>query len=422
MVHVTEEMQKAGLAIPVMIGGATTSKLHTAVKIAPHYTCPVVHVLDASQAPLVAARLLNPATRQNFIDELNREYEKLCLSLEEKREPTVPLAQARRHPVQTDWANYHPVRPAHEGVHTIPRIPVETVRPYINWKFFFAAWKLSGRFAALAAADHCHTCRTTLTESLPAEERDKALEAMNLYADATRLLDRLEAMNTSCCKALYGFFPANSEADTILLPEQNLAIPTLRQQTGKDSRGAYKSLADYLLPASEGRTDYIGAFAVTAGAAEIEPLKQNFEAEGDSYSSMLLQSLADRLAEATAEYLHEKVRRELWGYAPNEAYTIPELFQVKYRGIRPAVGYPSLPDQLLNFSLDTLLDFSRIDIHLTENGAMLPTASVSGLYLAHPAASYFMIGTIDEEQLADYARRRNLSEADARRLLGKNLR
>ena len=402
MVPVTEEMQKAGLRIPIMIGGATTSKLHTAVKIAPHYDYPVVHVLDASQAPLVAAKLLNPDTRQGFIDELEREYERLCRSLKEKQEDIVPLAHARAYPAKTDWTNYHPPKPVHEGVHLIPRIPVGAIRPYINWKFFFLAWKLS--------VPHDR-------EGGKVEAREE--EARKLYADATRLLDRLEAMETACCKAVYGFFPANSEGDTIMLPENGLTLPMLRQQTRKEKE--YKSLADYFLPLSEGRTDYLGAFAVTAGTGS-ESLKQSFEADGDTYASMLLQSLTDRLAEASAEYLHEKVRREFWGYAPDESLSIPELFQVKYRGIRPAIGYPSLPEQLLNFEVNALLDFSQIGIRLTENGAMHPTASVSGLYIAHPDASYFMIGAIDEEQLLDYAARRNLSEADARRLLSKNLR
>ncbi|MDR1557928.1 MAG: methionine synthase [Tannerellaceae bacterium] len=420
MVHVTEEMQKAGLSIPVMIGGATTSKLHTAVKIAPHYDYPVIHVLDASQAPLVAAKLLNPDTRGEFINELNREYEKLCLSLQEKQEETVSLAYARKHPIKVDWADYRPVKPAREGIQLIPGIPVEEVRPYINWKFFFIAWRLSARFAGLAGTDPCPACRASWLAGFPESERVKATEAMKLYDDAVRLLDRLTAMKVTYCKAIYGFFPAHSEGDNIVLPDDGFVFPVLRQQIRKEDE-TFKSLADYILPLSEGRTDYIGAFAVTAGAGADE-LRQTYEAEGDTYSSMLLQSLTDRLAEATAEYLHEKVRREFWGYAPDEALNVAELFQVRYQGIRPAIGYPSLPDQLLNVSLDTLLGFSRIGIRLTENGAMYPTASVSGLYIAHPESAYFMIGTIDDEQLSDYARRRNLSEADTRRLLSKNLR
>ena len=418
MVHVTEEMQKAGLNIPVLIGGATTSKLHTAVKIAPHYDYPVIHVLDASQAPLVAAKLLNPDTREDFINELNREYERLCRSLSEKKAETVSLAYARQHPVRVDWANYRPVKPARQGIQLIPYIPVEEARPYINWKFFFAAWKLSARFAGLAAIDACPACRAAWLAGFPADERPKATEAMKLYDDAARLLDRLAAMKVAYCKAVYAFFPAHSEGDTICLPD-GAVLPMLRQQAGKEN-DTYKSLADFIMPLSEGRADYIGAFALTAGAGA-EKLRHTFEAEGDTYSSMLLQSLTDRLAEALAEYLHEKVRREFWGYAPDEALSVAELFRVKYRGIRPAIGYPSLPDQLLNADLDKLLDFSQIGVSLTENGAMYPTASVSGLYMAHPEASYFMIGAIDDEQLADYARRRKLDEAAARRLLSKNL-
>jgi 5-methyltetrahydrofolate--homocysteine methyltransferase len=418
MVHVTEEMQKAGLSIPVMIGGATTSKLHTAVKIAPHYNYPVIHVLDASQSPLVAAKLLNPATRQDFIDELNREYEKLRLSLEDKREETVSLAYARKHPAKVERTAYLPLRPATEGIQTIPQIPIDLLIPYINWKFFFLAWKLSGRFASLAGTDTCMACRASWLESFPEAERPKAKEAMKLFDDAQNLLNRLAAMDVSWCKAVYGFFSAHSEGEDICLAN-GTSFPTLRQQARKEE-DVYKSLADYVLPLSAERTDYIGAFALTAGAGA-EALKQTFEDEGDAYSSMLLQSLTDRLAEAAAEYLHEQVRRRFWGYAPDESLSIPELFQVRYQGIRPAIGYPSLPDQLLNQTLDKLLDFSRIGIRLTENGAMYPTASVSGLYFAHPEASYFMIGSIDEEQLTDYARRRRLSEADARRVLSKNL-
>jgi 5-methyltetrahydrofolate--homocysteine methyltransferase len=305
------------------------------------------------------------------------------------------------------------------GVHLIQEIPLARVRPYIQWKFFFTAWRLSGGFATLPDRHDCPSCRTAWMEGFPPEERAKAGEAWKLYTDATQLLNRLETLQAGCSKAIYGFFPANSRGDTIRLAENGLSLPMLRQQTRKETE-EYKSLADYILPESEKRTDYIGAFAVTAGAGA-EPLKQSFENEGDSYSAVLLQSLTDRLAEATAEYLHEKVRRTYWGYAPKETWTIPELFRAKYRGIRPAIGYPSLPEQLLNFSLNELLDFSRIGIELTENGAMYPTSSISGLYLSHPLASYFMIGPIDEEQLSDYATRRNLSKSDVRRLLAKNL-
>jgi 5-methyltetrahydrofolate--homocysteine methyltransferase len=405
MVRVTEEMQKAGLTVPVMIGGATTSKLHTAVKIAPHYDYPVVHVLDASQGPMVASKLLRPETRAAYINTLNDEYEKLRLSHKDRDAAIVPLEYSRKHPAKVDLAAYNPVKPTREGVHIIARITVDTLRPYINWKFFFHAWKLSGRHA-----DIIGPC---------SEEHSKAKEAAELYNDAILMLNRLEAMNIGYAKAIYGFFPANSSGDDIVLPSDGATIPTLRQQTRKDE-DAYKSLSDYLLPLEGGRVDYIGAFALAAGA-ETEALKSTFDSEGDTYSAMLLQSLCDRLAEAASEYLHLKVRRELWGYAPDETLSTEELWQAKYKGIRPAIGYPSLPDQSLNAELDQLLSFGEIGISLTENGAMLPTSSVSGLYISHPEASYFMIGTVGEEQLLDYARRRNITEADARRMLGKNL-
>ena len=394
MAHVADEMQKAELTIPMMVGGATTSKLHTAVKIAPHYDYPVIHVLDASQNPLIAAKLLNPDTRDAYIMELEQEQEALRASLGQKKEVLISLSEARKHPIEIDWTGYIPVVPARMGVHVIPYIPLEEVIPYIHWTFFFSAWKLNGE-----------------------KDRAKAAEAMQLHKDAVRLLDRLVNMKVEYCKAIYGFFPANSEGDTIRMG--NTVLPLLRQQAKKEE-SIYKCLSDYVLPVSEGRTDYVGAFVVTAGAGADE-LKDEFEREGDTYNSMLLQTLTDRLAEATAEYLHEKVRKEYWGYAKDESLSIPDLYKVKYQGIRPAIGYPSLPDQLLNFTLDGLLDMSQIGVSLTENGAMYPTASVSGIYIAHPSSQYFMIGSIDEEQLKDYASRRNLTEEQVRKLLSRNI-
>lgn len=417
MVHVTEEMQKAGLKIPIMIGGATTSKLHTAVKIAPHYDYPVIHVLDASQNPLIAARLLNPETRDAYVAELDREYEALRASLNKKEQKFVPLDEIRRHPQPIDWKNYQPVKPAKEGIQVLPVIPVEEVIPYINWIFFFSAWRLSGKFAGITKLHGCDSCRANWLASFPEEERAKASEAMQLYKDATRLLDRLVEMKAKYCKAIYGIFPAVSEGDTIRI--NGIDFPMLRQQAERED-GCYKSLADYVMPSTQGKTDYAGAFAVTGGAG-FTALKETFETEGDTYSAMLLQILTDRLAEATAEYLHEKVRKEFWGYSPEESFTVDELFKVPYQGIRPAVGYPSIPDQKMNFVLDQLLGMEQIGIQLTENGAMQPTAAVSGLYIAHPDARYFMIGAIGEDQLKDYASRRGLPEEEIRKVLNKNI-
>lgn len=417
MVHVTDEMQKAGLTIPIMVGGATTSKLHTAVKIAPHYDYPVIHVLDASQNPLIAAKLLNPDTRDAYVDELNKEYKTLRASMDKKKEILVPLAEARAKRPMLDWTAYAPVVPAQSGVHVIPYIPLEEIIPYIHWTFFFSAWKLSGRFAEITRLHGCDTCRASWLAGLPEADRPKATEAMQLYKDAVKLLERLVEMKAEYCKAIYGIFPAVSEGDNIRIGD--MVFPTLRQQAKKGEE-VYKSLADYIMPVSEKRMDYAGAFVVTAGAGA-DYLKNKLEQEGDTYNVMLLQTLTDRLAEATAEYLHEKIRKEYWGYAPNESLSIPDLYRVKYQGIRPAIGYPSLPDQLLNFTLDRLLDMSQIGVRLTENGAMYPTASVSGIYIAHPDSNYFMVGAIDDEQMKEYANRRNLSEVQIKKILNKNI-
>ena len=337
--------------------------------------------------------------------------------MDKKKEVLVPLAEARANPQKLDWSAYTPVVPNRMGIHVIPYVPLEEIIPYIHWTFFFSAWKLNGRYASITQIHGCDGCRASWLADFPEEERAKAAEAMQLYKDAVKLLDRLVEMKAEYCKAIYGFFPANSDGDNICLGD--ITIPVLRQQAKKEE-GIYKSLADYLLPASEGRTDYAGAFVVTAGAGA-ESLKNQLEEEGDTYNSMLLQTLTDRLAEALAEYLHEKVRKEYWGYAPDESLSIPDLYKVKYQGIRPAIGYPSLPDQLLNYTLDNLLDMSQIGVKLTENGAMYPTATVSGIYIAHPDSQYFMIGSIDEEQMKDYAARRNLSETEAKKLLNKNI-
>lgn len=418
MAHVADAMQQAGLQIPIMVGGATTSKLHTAVKIAPHYKGPVIHVLDASQNPLIAAKLLNPDTHNAYVSQLQEEQESLRQSFNQKEEILVPLAEARMHAPIVDWAAYQPVVPNQTGVQVLPHIPLETIIPYIHWTFFFTAWRLNGRFSELTQLHDCEGCRASWLAGFTGAEREKAEEAINLYRDAKELLAQLVEQRVDYCRAIYGIFPAYSESDTIWLG--NVAVPVLRQQVKREDN-SYKSLADYVMPKSCGRMDYVGAFAVTGGAGA-ESLHASFEKEGDTYRAMLLQTLTDRLAEATAEYLHEQVRKQFWGYAPDEQLSLSDLFRVKYQGIRPAIGYPSLPDQCLNFTLDRLLDFSKIGIGLTENGAMTPSAAVSGLYLAHPDASYFMVGTIDPEQLKDYALRRQLPLEEVRRLLSRMVR
>jgi 5-methyltetrahydrofolate--homocysteine methyltransferase len=416
MAHVADEMEKAGLTIPIIVGGATTSKLHTALKIAPHYSSPVIHATDASQNPLIAARLLNPATREAYIEQLKDEYAKLRELQANKRKKTslLSLAEARKHRVEIP-SDFRPTVPRQSGLQVIPNIPVEEIIPYINWVYFFNAWKLNGRFSEIAFIHGCDVCRASWLSEFPKEEMQKATEAMQLFKEAQRMLDRFVELKVEYCKATYGFFPAYSDGDDLVIGDTR--FPMLRQQSAGED-GKCKCLADYLLP--KGGNDYVGAFAVTAGSGT-EYMKKKFESEGDSYNLMLLQTLTDRLAEALAEYLHVKVRREFWGYAPDENLSIPDLLKEKYVGIRPAMGYPSIPDQKMNFLLDKLLHLDRIGVKLTENGAMYPTASVSGLYLANPIAQYFMIGRIDEEQLEDYAKRRGLTSDEIRPLLSKNL-
>ncbi len=416
MVHVVDEMQKAGLRIPILVGGATTSKLHTACKIAPHYEGTVVHVADASQNAPVAAKLLNPSTHDAYVADLREEYRALREAMEGRQAGPLPLQEAREKALRLDWDAYRPPVPRRPGVHVLPPVPVKEVVPYINWTFFFRAWKLAGRFDGISQVCGGSSCREAWLAGFPEKDRAKAAEAARLYVDALHLLSRLAEREDGHCKAVYGLFPATRRGDDIWM--QGLRIPALRQQTEHD--GCCKSLADYVMPDHDGRTDYAGAFAVTAGTC-CERLREEYGRENDTYRAVLLQTLADRLAEATAEYLHEKVRKEYWGYAPEERLEAAGLFKAKYRGIRPAVGYPSLPDQLLNFELDRLLDFSRIGIRLTENGAMMPSASVSGFYLAHPQSEYFMVGKIGADQVRDYAARRGLPEETIRKVLSKNI-
>lgn len=396
MVHVTEEMQKAGLEIPIMVGGATTSRIHTAIKIAPHYSQPVIHVRDASQNPLIAAQLLNPATRQSFINTLNAEYAALRTAERNKNITFVPLNEARAKRKTTNWDSYSPYQPPFLGRKVID-LPLSEVIPLINWRQFFNAWKLPAEFASLAHLHDCQACRHEWIDkhSAPtgtltaAEARAKAEQAAELYADALSLL-RLPELSAngrsrSPIRAILTFSKAHSSGDDIVIG--NVTLPTMRQQV-KNEADRYLSLADFISPFG----DHIGTFAVTVDAEEAIHRLDN---EGESYKSLILQTLTHRLAEAATEYLHKG-----------------------YPGIRPAIGYPSLPDQKLNLTLDCLLNAAEIGIIMTENGAMHPSSTVSGLYIFHPEARYFMVGNIGEDQIADYARRRGLDPAEIPSLLG----
>ena len=408
---IAEKADFVGLSgTPVIIGGATTSRLHTAVKIAPRYSGPVVHAGDASQNPLIAAQLLNPLTRQSFIDSLQAEQE--ALRRLQKPADTLPLAEAEQRAPRIDWARYVAPRPRKLGRHTIAPTITE-IRPYINWRAFFAVWKIGAQYAAIADMRGCDHCRATWLAAFPTAERAKATEAMQLYKEANRLLDTLERENNDSPRGVYLLTEASSRDNLIRLhlPEGDvLEIPCLRQQVRKPEADAcYYALSDFVRPEQTGAPDYAGLFAVTAGG-DIQRRIERLRLDGDDYNALLLQSLADRLAEAASEWLHLKVRRELWGYAPDEpALGLPALLAGNYRGIRPAAGYPSLPDHSLFFDWDRALDLGEIEITLTENGAMYPNASTAGLYLAHPDARYFHIGHIAPDQRERYARQRGLS-------------
>lgn len=412
MCRVAAEMEKRGLSIPLMIGGATTSALHTAVKIAPNYSGPVFHVKDAAQNPILAAQLLNPESRGKVIEQLWKEQDLLRKSLETPKK-LLSYKDACEQKLQLNWEEYEIPKPHHPGIHQLA-VPIKEIRSYINWKYFFTAWKIGGDFTKVAEIHGCDACRASWLAQFPAKERMKASEAMQLYKEANRLLDRLQEDLEISLSARFGFFPANSDGEKIIIRTDSdaIQIPCLRQQQEKENnKSSYLSLCDYIHPLTPQKEDYIGAFAITVGS-DFSYLLEKFKKDGDDYQTLLLQSLGDRLVEATSEWLHEQVRTNYWGYASDENLSEEDRLKMRYRGIRPAIGYPSLPDQSLNFVLDRLLDFEQTGIVLTEHGAMYPNASVSGFYFAHPATSYFMVGPIDDEQRRVYKEARNFTDSD----------
>ena len=417
MCHVAAEMERAGLDMPLFIGGATTSELHTATRIAPCYSGLVIHTRDASQNPLIAARLADAAGRKIFSDELQSRRQALC------REAAAPAllswAEADNARFVADWAAYHPVTPRHTGAASYDAITVGEARPYINWKSFMAVWKIDASLAEVAHIAPDNTSREAWVASLPTERRDKGIEAIRLYDDACEMLDLLQREANHSIAIRYGLYRANSAGNQInIVPEDGAVVtmPCLRQQERKPRPdAAYYALSDFVMPAESCRTDYIGVFAVTAGRA-IEQRAVALREQGDNYQSLLLQALADRLAEAAAELFHYRVRTQLWGYAPDEA-PLSLSQPLAGRGIRPAVGYPSLPDQSLIFDIDRLIDLSKAGIALTENGAMQPSASVAGLMIAHPDSRYFAVNRIGEEQKEAYCRQRGFSQTDASKWL-----
>lgn len=407
MVFVAKEMQRQGFQIPLLIGGATTSRAHTAVKIQQQYQHGVVHVNDASRAVTVAQQLMAEGPRTAYLQEVATDYQRIregyARKQSEERYLRLPEARQKRFPWKAEEAQV--VQPQQLGV-----FPIETdiaaLRKYIDWSPFFLAWELHGRFPKI------------LEDSVVGEE------ARKLYEDAQRMLDQMESARALQLKGVYGLFEAFADQeDRIHVLGENgapLAIfETLRQQ--KEQSHYHRALSDYIAPKEENTKDYIGAFTVTAGLG-LEEWLQPFEAQHDDYSSILAKALADRLAEAFAEYLHERVRKEFWGYAAGETLAVDALIKEQYRGIRPAPGYPACPDHLEKQTLFDLLDVKRhTGGKLTESMAMWPPASVSGYYFAHPEARYFALGKIENDQLEEYAQRRGISLDEAARWLSPNL-
>ena len=416
---VAEEMEKAGFNMPLLIGGATTSKLHTALKIDTKYPSgSVIYVKDASQSPFVMSQLMSAETNSEFIRKTKEEFEDLRHSSLEKKVELVSLETARQKSLQIDWDNFNPVTPNFLGRKVLDPINIEDIIPYIDWKFFFHAWNLSAKFASVTKINMCGHCKAQWFAAFKEGEREKAMEASKLYDDAQAMLDKLKDLEAEYIKAVFVIAEAYCENDTIYI--DNIPFAMLRQQK-KTPKDKYISLSDFVAPKSINKKDYLGAFAVTAGAGA-DYLLNKYKNEDDEYCFLLLQSLLDRLAEGATESLHEKIRKEYWGYASDEDLTIPALFTIKYSGIRPAVGYPSIPDQSINFDLQNdLLQSSEIGISLTENGLMYPNASVSGFIFAHPESKYFAIGPISDEQAKDYMKRRNKEYELAKKFLAVNL-
>ncbi len=444
MVGVAKEMERQGFKTPLLIGGATTSRMHTAVKIDPHYSGPVVHVLDASRSVPVAGRLVSDTdgTKEKIFNDIKAEYVKLREDHSRRRQDkaTLTIEKARENRTPIDWSTFEPTKPAFLGNRYFEDYDIAELVPYIDWTPFFQTWQLAGKYPAIL------------------EDKIVGNEAKQLFADANNMLKDIVRNKSLKAKAVVGFYPANATVDDVLLHDfeeerrqvacerhgshehiqykisrasdvQTLVdsageliydtktvLHFLRQQNQKAPGLPNYSLADFVAPLDSGREDYIGAFAVTAGVG-IEPLLEAYERDHDDYNSIMLKAIADRLAEAFAERMHERVRTEFWPYAPNEQFTNEQLVKEEYQGIRPAPGYPACPDHTEKGPLFDLLDAGKIGIELTESFAMYPASSVSGFYFSHPASTYFALGKINKDQVHDYALRKDMPQDELERWL-----
>jgi 5-methyltetrahydrofolate--homocysteine methyltransferase len=403
MVHVASEMERRKLTIPLLVGGATTSEIHAAVKIAPAYSNAVIHVKDASRAAGVLSSLLHE-DKTKYVSSISEKYRKLRDDHDSRhvRRNLLSISEARKNRLITDWSSFKISRPLKPGNHLIKDIDLKALSEYIDWTFFFYAWKLAGKYPAIF------------------NDPVKGTEAKKLFDDARHYLDLIIEQKLVTSKAVFGIFPAVSEGDdvNVFSSEKNTILRFLRNQEQKEKGVPNLSLSDFIAPESAGLNDNIGLFVVTADI-DNEAIK---EFKDDDYATIMIRILSDRLAEAAAEWLHEKIRREYWGYSANENLTIEEMLSGKYKGIRPAPGYPACPDHTEKRTIFDLLNAEEsIGVSLTENFAMTPPATVSGYFFSHPVSSYFNIGKIDKDQLNDYAVRKNMTTDEAARWLAPNL-
>jgi 5-methyltetrahydrofolate--homocysteine methyltransferase len=408
MVHVAREMERQGFKLPLLIGGATTSRRHTAVKIAPHYSEPVVHVLDASRAVPVTTSLLSDENKPAFVEQHRAEYEALRQAHSAPPQTSIPIEAARARRTPIEWRAEDLPTPAFTGVRVLDNFSLATLRDFIDWTPLFHAWGLKGVYPRIL------------------EHKEQGEQARQIFADANTVLDLMIEKNLATARGVYGFFPANAVGDDIELytddtrEEVLTRFHFLRQQTNKEGSEPCRSLADFIAPKETGLPDFIGGFAVTSGFG-LKQLCDQYRAEHDDYNAIMAEAVADRLAEAFAECLHKRVRDE-WGYGCCENLSNTDLIQEKYRGIRPAAGYPACPDHTEKGTLWRLLDVqANTGMIITESFAMWPGSSVSGLYFAHPESRYFSLGKIDRDQVSDYHLRKGMSMAEVERWLGPNL-
>ena len=409
MVHVASEMERLGFQVPLLIGGATTSPAHTAVKIAQTYSHPVIHVLDASRVVNVVGSLVSIEQKTEYVKKVRTEQERLrTVHFSRKSDRTfLSLEKARANQLPTDWSSYNPPKPKFTGIKVYEDISIETLSKYIDWSPFFHAWELHGRYPSILKDDVV------------------GIQATELFKDAKKLLQEVIQKKIFIGKAVVGFFPANSDGDDIKVYTDDSrstvlhTFHTLRQQSDKGEGEFNYALSDFIAPVSMGQ-DYLGAFAVTTGHG-VEEFAKEFEKKNDDYNSILAKALADRLAEACAEYMH-KVMRDDWGYGTSENLTNDELIEEKYRGIRPAPGYPACPDHTEKNTLFQMLDAeNKVGITLTENFAMYPASSVSGLYFSHEKSRYFAVGKIAKDQIVEYAQRKKMEVKVAEKWLSPYL-